>query len=146
MIVGCKGTGQHGPTLDETVQFMQSAMTEHDGLRLQGISPDVLVKNRLTTDHCKLTLEATQFEVIRYDFADIDTRTIKVEQIGNAWWVTFDTRSFHRSVVYNHPEDHKLDYTTGSGGFSFNSKGVADSVAKAVAHAAELCGSGPSTF
>jgi hypothetical protein len=125
---------------------MQSALSEHNGIRLQDLSPEVQVIDRLTADHCKFSVETTQFEVVHYDFGDIDTRTIKVQQIGKSWWVVFDTRNFNKSVQYRRPQDPGSDYYANRGGFSLDSQSVADSFAKAVTHAANLCGSGPSTF
>jgi hypothetical protein len=89
----------------------------------------------------KLTYEATKGQFIHFDFSD----TIKVTQIRNNPWVTFDTRDFSRSVQYEGP-DKADNYTSTGGGFSLAYREVAESFAKAVAHAALLCGSRPSTF
>lgn len=97
---------------------------------------------------CKLTYTVSNYETVRYDLNDIDTRTIKVEQIGEASWVTFHTRDFHRSIHYdNHPPNDKpFVYDAENGGFSLDSKEVATPFQKALTREADLCGAKPSSF
>jgi hypothetical protein len=45
-----------------------------------------------------------------------------------------------------HPDDTNTDYTAETGGFSLDEEQVANSFAKALTHAAELCGGRPSLF
>jgi hypothetical protein len=85
-------------------------------------------------------------DVLQLDLGDIDTQSVRVEPIGNTWWAVFKTRNFSKSVQYKHPKDSTSDYTAANGGFSLDEQQTADSFAKALTHAAELCGGGPSTF
>ncbi|HEV3374809.1 MAG TPA: hypothetical protein VG051_03840 [Candidatus Acidoferrum sp.] len=127
---------------------MQNALKQHNGQRLDStLSKEVKLINRLTANHCGLRYELSNFDISQYDLTDIDTKTIKIEKIGGAIWVTFKTRDFHHSVHYEHPldKDHWA-YDSESGGFSLDSEEVAASFAKALARAVDLCGGKPSTF
>jgi hypothetical protein len=142
------GKNNQLPSLQETVDYMQRALASHNGQRIQQppLSPEVKLVNRLTADHCKLNYELSQFDVVQFDLGDIDTKTVTVKQIGNTWWAVFKTRNFNKSVQYKHPKDPSLDYNAENGGFSLDDEQIANSFAKAVTHAAEVCGSGPSSF
>lgn len=103
----------------------------------------------LCCDHdfcCPLTYALSQFDVVQFDLGDIDTKTVIVKQIGNTWWAVFKTRNFSKSVQYKHPKDPSLDYDAENGGFSLDEDQTANSFAKALTRAAELCGSSPSSF
>jgi hypothetical protein len=138
----------HRPSFQETVNYMTRSLASHNGQRIQQppLSPEVKLVNRLYADHCQFTYELSQFDVVQFDLGDIDTQTVSVKQIGNTWWAVFKTRDFHKSVRYKHPGDPSSDYDAENGGFSLDEEQTADSFAKALTHAAELCGSGPSSF
>lgn len=144
---GCKSRPDN-PSLNETIEYMQAALSEHNGQRIQQppLASEVRLRTRLTLDNCKLTYEISQWDLTEYDLSDIDTRTINVKQIANTWWAEFDTRDFHKSVHYLIRKPPEMDYWTNDGGFSLDSEKIADSFAKALTHAAELCGAKPSTF
>jgi hypothetical protein len=127
---------------------MQNALIQHNGQRLESaLSKEVKLINKLTADHCGLRYEVSNFDVVRYDLTNIDSKTIKTEKIGKANWMTFKTRDFHQSVHYEHPleKDH-WTYDSESGGFSLDSDEVAASFSKTLARAVDLCGGKPSTF
>lgn len=136
------------PSLQETVDYMTRSLASHNGQKIQQppLSPEVKLVNRLTADRCKLTYELSQSDVVRFDLGDIDTKTVTVSQIGNTWWAVFKTRNFNKSVQYTHPKNPSLDYNAENGGFSLDDEQIANSFAKAVTHAAEVCGSRPSSF
>ena len=144
---GCQSPSSE-PNLNETIAWMQNALARHNGQRLDSkLSKEVKLVNKLTAEQCQFTYELSNFEIVRYDVTDIDTKTIKTEKIGEASWVTFKTRDFHHSVRYEHPQDKdKLVYDSESGGFSLDSEEVAAAFAKALARAVALCGGKPSTF
>ena len=149
LLVGCESRKNNSsPGLQETVDYMQRSLSSHNGQRIvePPLSPEVKLVNRLTADHCKLTYELSQFDVVLIDLSDIDTKTVTVEKIGNTWWAVFKTRNFNKSVQYKHPKDSTLDYTAEKGGFSLDEEQTASSFAKAFTHAAELCGGRPSLF
>jgi hypothetical protein len=150
LLSGCQTPTQtNEPNLTETLAWMQNALKEHNGARLSPPIKDVVDKHTVVADHCKLTYELTNFDTVQFDLADIDTKTIKVEKIGDIPWVTFKTRDFHHSVHYTSPADNgnpAIDYTAENGGFSLDGQDVATSFAKALARAANLCGSRGSTF
>jgi len=149
LLVGCdSGKSKDLPSLQETLDYMQRSLASHNGQRIEQppLPPEVKLVNRLTADHCKLTYDVSQFEVVQYDLSDIDTKTVTVERIGNTWWTVFKTRNFNKSVQYRHPKDHGSDYNAENGGFSLDDEQTANSFAKAVTHAAELCGGRPSSF
>ena len=149
LLVGCdKGKNNPLPSLQETVDYMQRSLASHNGQRIQQppLSPEVKLVNRLTADHCKLIYEVSQFDVVQFDLSDIDTKTVTVEKIGNTWWAVFKTRNFNKSVQYKHPKDPGSDYNAENGGFSLDEEQTANSFAKAVTHAAGLCGGRPSSF
>lgn len=127
---------------------MARSLASHNGQRIQSppLSPEVKLANHLTEDHCKLNYELSQFDVVRLDLGDIDTKTVTVKQIGNTWWTVFGTRDFNKSVRYKHPKDSASDYDAETGGFSLDTEQTANSFARAFTHAAELCGSKPSSF
>ena len=147
LLAGCQSPTAE-PTLNEAMAWMQNALARHNGQRLDStLSKDVKLVNKLAADQCHLTYEVSNYEVIRYDATDIDTKTIKIEKIGEASWVTFKTRDFHHSVRYEHPLDKdKWVYDSETGGFSLDSEEVAASFAKALTRAVTLCGGKPSTF
>jgi len=142
------GKNKQLPSFQETVNYMQRALASHNGQRIQQppLSPEVKLVNHLTADNCKLTYELSQFDVVQFDLGDIDTKTVTVKQIGNTWWAVFKTRNFNKSVQYRHPKDPSIDYTAENGGFSLDDEQIASSFASALTHAAEACGSGPSSF
>jgi hypothetical protein len=142
------GKDEHLPSLQETVDYMTRGLVSHNGQRIQEppLSPEVKLVNRLTEDHCKLTYELSQFDVVQFDLPDIDTKTVTVKQIGNTWWAVFNTRNFNKSVHYKHPKDPSLDYDAENGGFSLDEEQTANSFVKALTRAAELCGGSPSSF
>jgi hypothetical protein len=142
------GKSDHQPDLQETVDYLKRSLASHNGQRIQQppLSPEVKLVNRLTADGCKLTYEVSQFDVVQVDLGDIDPRSVGVKQIGNTWWAIFKTCNFNKSVQYKHPKDSGADYNDESGGFSLDEEQTADSFAKAITHAAELCGSRPSSF
>jgi hypothetical protein len=147
LIAGCNSPTSE-PSLSETVAWMQNALKQHNGQRLDSrLSKEVKLINNLTADHCGLRYELSNFDISRYDLTDIDTNTIKIEKIGGAIWVTFKTRNFHHSVHYEHPldKDHWA-YDSDSGGFSLDSEEVGASFSKALTRAVVLCGGKPSTF
>jgi hypothetical protein len=147
LLAGCQSPSSE-PSLNETIAWMQNALVRHEGQRLDStLSKEVKLINKLTADHCKLTYEVSNFDIVHYDLADIDTTTIKIEKIGQASWVTFKTRDFHHSIHYEHPQDKdEWVYETESGGFSLDSEDVARSFSKALTRAATMCGGKPSTF
>jgi hypothetical protein len=147
LLAGCQSPSSE-PSLNETITWMANALARHNGQRLDStISKEVKLINKLTADHCQLTYELSNFDVSIYDLTDIDTKSIKIEKIGQASWVTFKTRDFHHSLRYEHPldKDH-FAYSSESGGFSLDSEEVAASFSKALARAVDLCGGKPSTF
>lgn len=146
-IQGCKSRPEK-PNLNDTINFMQAALAEHNGQRIEQppLSPEVQLRTRLTLDHCKLTYEVSQWDMVQYDLSDIDTRTITVKQIANTWWAEFNEQDFHKSVHYIIKKPPEMDYWANNGGFSLDSETIAVSFSKALTHAAELCGAKPSTF
>jgi hypothetical protein len=149
LFVGCNRRKDDPlPSLQETVDYMQRSLASHNGQRIQEppLSPEVKLVNRLTADHCKLTYEVSQFDVVEFDLSEVDTKTVTVKKIGNTWWTVFKTRNFNKSVRYKHPKDPGADYSAEDGGFSLDEEQTASSFAEAVTHAAELCGGRPSTF
>jgi len=96
LLVGCdSGKNTSLPSLQETVDYMHRSLASHNGQRIQQppLSPEVKLVNRLTADHCKLTYEVSQFDVVQFDLSDIDTKTVTVEKISNTWWAVFKTRN-----------------------------------------------------
>lgn len=146
LLVGCKSSPAE-PDLNATITWMGNALARHNGQRLDStISKDVKLINELTVDHCQLTYELSNLETIQYDLSDIDTKTLKLETIGQSTWVAFSTRDYHHSVRYIDARNQKLEYDSETGGFSLDSQEVATSFSKALERAAKLCGSKPSTF
>ena len=138
--------GRSGPDLEETIAWMQKALASHNGQRLDptddGKHPVIA---KLTANNCKLQYVVNDWETVHYDLSDVNPITITTKEIGQATWVVFDTRNFDESVRYTHP-DPKDDYSAESGGFSLATPEYAESFAKALRHAVELCGGKPSTF
>jgi hypothetical protein len=139
---------RQNPSLQETIEFMQRSLKQHNGQRIQQpqLAPDVNVIANLSSEGCKLTYQVTQFETVQYDLPDIDPKSIHLKQIGNTYWAVFRTRNFGKSVRYIHPGDPSSDYSAEDGGFSLDSKEVAESFAKALGHAVTACGGKSSTF
>jgi hypothetical protein len=137
-----------GPDLNETITWMQRALAEHNGQRIDNtISSEVKIIAKLTADHCKLSYELSDYDVVGFDLADIDPNSIKTEKIGNAVWATFKNRDYHHSTHYTHPKDPTgFKYDGDTGGFSLDSQEVATSFSKALSRAVRLCGGKPSTF
>lgn len=132
---------------------MQQTLASHNGLRLDPSSDDgkLPILAKLTANNCKLHYVVNSREVIDYDLSDIDPNTIKV------WTVTagpgtgvssvdFDARNFDKSVRYTNPSDPKADYSADNGAFDLDAPEHAESFAKALRHAVELCGGKSSTF
>jgi hypothetical protein len=140
-----------GPSFNETIEYMRGALREHDVMqhpsfyKLVGVGPGSVVL-RLTADGCKLTYEAIQDHgTMRFDLSDIDTNKIRVEKIAEGTTsVSFNTRNFNKSVQNIYSPDRQESLTGGS--FWMDSPEVAQSFAKALTHAAQLCGGRPSTF
>jgi hypothetical protein len=146
LLFGCTSRDDK-PNLNQTVEWMRNALSEHNGQRLdEAYAKDVILINKLSSDRCNLTYEASSNESVQYDLSDINPKTIAVKPIGKAVWVTFDARDFHKSVHYRHPSDASLDYDSESGGFSLDSPDIAKSFSQALQRAVELCGGRPSTF
>lgn len=148
MLVACNGCNKvdSQPSLEDTIAYMRQALTAHNGQRLSAVPADVTLINKLSSQGCKLTYEVSNYQTVHYDLSDIDTKTIKVEPIGDNFWVTFKTRDFHRSVSYESQKEKEGNYTSEAGGFSLDSKDVADSFQKALLRATSLCGGKPSSF
>jgi hypothetical protein len=135
------------PSLRETTDWMGQSLAAHNGHRVDDtVAKDVQIVSRLMPHECNLDYVVTNYETVHYDLRDVDPTTIKTEKIGQATWVVFQTRDFHRSVHYTHSSDPKLDYSAENGGFSLDSEEHALSFQKALQHATELCGGKPSTF
>jgi hypothetical protein len=147
ILSGC-GSPSQGPSLKETMGWMQQTLALHNGQRLDSdrLSSEVKLVNKLIDHDCKLEYMVTDFETVEYDLKDIDPSSFKQEPIGKAFWVTFKTRNFNHSVRYIHPTEPNDNYDSESGGFALDSNDVATSFQKALHHAVELCGGKPSTF
>ncbi len=146
LLLGCRNKPSE-PTLQETLDYMQRSLTVNYGESAPlPAGSDVKRVENLKLDGCKLYREATNYEGTEYDLSDIDINSIKLEKIGNAWWVTFRTRNFNRSIRTVGLMDKTLNYTSDTGGFALNTKDTAEHFSKAFAHAVALCGGKPSTF
>jgi hypothetical protein len=143
--LSCSGQVK-GPTLAETTDWMKQSLATHNGQRLEIHSPDVKVLARLTAGGCKFDYVVTNYESVHYDMADIDPKSIQLEKIGKATWVTFKTTNYHRSIRYMHAADPGADYSDESGGFSLDTEEHAQSFLKALHRVVDLCGGKPSTF
>jgi hypothetical protein len=145
-LVGCHSKPSE-PTLDETMDYMSRSIKQNYG-ESTPLPPgsDVKRVENMKLDHCKLYREVTNYEAIEYDLSDIDPNTIKLEQIGAAWWVVFKTRNFNRSIKSIALNDHSINFMSETGGFGLRNKETAEHYSKAFAHAVKLCGGSPSTF
>ena len=128
--VGCRSP--QNPSFQATIEFMQRSLEYHNGQRIQQppLAANVNVLAKLSADGCTLKYQVTQFEMVQYELPDIDPTSIHIEQIGNTYWATFKTRDFAKSVRYFYPDDPSTNYSAEQGGFSLDSKEVAESFRK----------------